>query len=351
MELSDLVRRSGAWLSGRGPESDIVISTRVRLARNLVEFPFVTKATHEEREKIEQLVRDALRAAELTEDMYYLALAEVSRLDRMFLVERHLISKELAEADGRRGVAVGEQETTSLMVNEEDHIRSQVLRSGLDVQGTWEQIDRVDDLLGSMLNFAFSERLGFLTACPTNVGTGMRVSVMLHLPALVMRGDMDRVFRAVAKLNLAVRGLYGEGTEAHGDFYQVSNQVTLGKSEQQILDTVGKVVPRIVEYERLARQKLVSENREALEDQVWRSYGTLKTARTISSAETMQLLSHVRLGVNLGLVSDLQIRQLNELFLLTQPAHLQKISGHEMASEDRDVLRAEFIRQRLNLNN
>jgi protein arginine kinase len=351
MELRDLVSKSGAWLSGRGPESDIVMSTRVRLARNLVEFPFVPKATAEEKEKIEEVVRDALADASLTDDMYYLSLADASRLDCMFLVERHLISKELAEAEGRRGVAVGEHETTSLMVNEEDHLRSQVLRSGLDVSGTWEKIDRIDDELGSRLNFAFSERLGYLTACPTNVGTGMRVSVMLHLPALVMRGDMDRVFRAVAKLNLAVRGLYGEGTEAHGDFYQVSNQVTLGKSEREILDTVGKVVPRIVEYERLARQKLVAENRETLEDQVWRSYGTLKTARTISSAETMQLLSHLRLGVNLGLVSDIHVVQLNELFLLTQPAHLQKVSGHEMASEDRDVMRAEFIRKRLNLNN
>ena len=351
MELSDLVRHSGAWLSGSGPESDIVISTRVRLARNLVEFPFVTKATAEDRQKIEEVVREALRSSKLARKMDYLALDGSTPLDLTFLVERHLISKELAEADGRRGVAVGEHETVSLMVNEEDHLRIQVLRSGLDIKGSWKRIDKMDDILGEGLNYAFSDRLGYLTACPTNVGTAMRVSVMLHLPALGMRGDMERVFRAVAKLNLAVRGLYGEGTEAHGDFYQVSNQVTLGKSEAEILETVGKVVPRIVQYERLARRKLVAEHRDVLEDKIWRSYGTLKTARTISSAETMKLLSHLRLGVNLGLVSDVAIRELNELFLLTQPAHLQKIQGHEMPSEDRDVLRAEFIRKRLNLNN
>ncbi len=233
------------------------------------------------------------------------------------------------------------------MVNEEDHLRIQVMLSGLSLQEVWERINRIDDQLEERVAYAFSPTLGYLTACPTNVGTGIRVGVMLHLPALVQTKQIDKVFRALQKINLAVRGLYGEGTQAFGDFYQISNQQTLGKSEQELIRNLSEVVPQIIEYERKARQQLVSEKRQHLHDQVSRAYGVLKTAHTISSEETMHLLSSVRMGINLGLIDDLAIPTVNELFIHTQPAHLQKIQGAPLEVDERNVARASYLRSRL----
>ena len=233
------------------------------------------------------------------------------------------------------------------MVNEEDHLRIQVMLSGFSLDEAWEQINQLDDQLEEQLAYAFSPQLGYLTACPTNVGTGIRVSVMLHLPALVQTKQIDKVFRALQKINLAVRGLYGEGTQAFGDFYQISNQVTLGKSEDELIRNLSDVVPQIIEYERTARQALLNERRQHLHDQVSRAYGILKTAQTISSEETMHLLSSVRMGINLGLIDDLAIATVNELFIQTQPAHLQKIQGTELGVEERNVARASYLRSRL----
>ena len=249
-------------------------------------------------------------------------------VDRQFLVERQLISREHADSDGARGVAIDPTEQFSVMVNEEDHLRIQVMHSGLDLQAAWEQINRIDDLLEEQVNYAFHDSLGYLTACPTNVGTGMRVSVMLHLPALVLTRQIDKVFRSLHKISLAVRGLYGEGSQAMGDFYQVSNQITLGKTEAELLQQVGDVAPALIEYERKARKYLIDESRRELHDRVSRAYGLLCTAQTISSEETMQLLSSVRMGVNLGLIRDVAIPTVNQLFIHTQPAHLQKLRGH-----------------------
>jgi protein arginine kinase len=233
------------------------------------------------------------------------------------------------------------------MVNEEDHLRIQGLRSGFQLRATWEQVDDIDSRLEKHLDYAFSPQFGYLTVCPTNVGTGMRASVMLHLPALVMTRQIDKVFQAVSKINLAVRGLYGEGTQASGDFYQFSNQPTLGKSEVEIIENIERVVPRIIEYERTVRDGLLEQRREVIEDKVWRAYGMLQTARTINSEETMDLLSAVRMGVNLKIIRDVEISTVNELFILTQPAHLQKMERSELNGPERDVTRATFIRNRL----
>ena len=228
------------------------------------------------------------------------------------------------------------------MVNEEDHLRIQYMLSGFRLPEVWDEINSLDDQLEENLAFAYNPSLGYLTACPTNVGTGIRVGVMLHLPGLVQTKQIDKVFRALQKINLAVRGLYGEGSQAFGDFYQISNQQTLGKSEQELIRILTDVVPQVLQYERQARQTLVTERRQHLHDQVSRAYGVLKTAQTISSEETMLLLSSVRMGINLGLIDDLSIATVNELFIQTQPAFLQKLRGSELGVEERNVARATY---------
>jgi protein arginine kinase len=345
MNLDDLKETSGEWLRGTGPESDIVMCSRIRLARNLATYPFINRASRAERTEIERDVRAALERSGFS--LHYIDVHTLNPLDRQFLVERQLISRELMSSEGPRGVAIGPQENVSVMVNEEDHLRIQVMHSGLSLHDIWEQINRLDDALEEHLDYAFSPQLGYLTACPTNVGTGIRVGVMLHLPALVQTKDIDKVFRALHKINLAVRGLYGEGTQAFGDFYQISNQQTLGKSELEIIRTLNDVVPQIIEYERRARKDLVEKRRQHLHDQVSRAYGVLKTAQQISSEETMLLLSSVRMGINLGLIDDLEIPTVNELFIHTQPAHLQKIQGRHLEVDDRNIARATYLRSRL----
>ena len=347
MNLDSLTHTSGEWLRGSGPESDIVISSRVRLARNLAAFPFTNRASGYQKAEIEALLRDRIAKLEVDPRLGYLTVPALSTLERQLLVERQLISRELAAADGPRGVALGPQETVSVMVNEEDHIRLQVMRSGFTLDETWQQIDRVDDLLEQRVGYAFSEEFGYLTACPTNVGTGMRASVMLHLPALEYTKQIEKVFRALQKINLAVRGLYGEGSRASGHFYQISNQVTLGKSETGILGEIHGVIPQIISYERQARAAWLRDNRGGLQDKVSRAYGTLCSATMMTSEETMELLSYVRLGVNLGLIGDITIPTVNELFIHTQPAHLQKLMGSALDGEERNAARARYLRTRL----
>lgn len=346
-ELNRLSEQCGEWLRGSGPESDIVISSRVRLARNLADFPFIRRCTDHDRSAIEKTLHDRLEAADELKHTLYLDVAELESVDRQFLVERQLISRELAESAGARSVAIDTDEVFSLMVNEEDHLRIQLMRSGLDLEEAWKQIDRIDDAIEAVIDYAYEDRLGYLTACPTNVGTGMRCSVMLHLPALVMTQQIDKVFRSLQKISLAVRGLYGEGSQAMGDFYQISNQITLGKSEEELLKQVGDVVPVLIDYERKAREYLVEESKKDLHDRVSRAYGILCTAQTISSEETMHLLSSVRMGVNLGLIDNLEIPTLNQLFIHTQPAHLQKISGIELNTADRNAERASYLQRHL----
>ena len=347
MDLDSLAQHCGEWLRGTGPESDIVMSSRIRLARNLAEFPFPNRADDLVKSEIEALLAERLSALPLLRKLNYVRVSDLNALDRQFLVERQLISHEHAESQGPRGVGISDEENISLMVNEEDHLRIQVVHSGFALDDCWQEINRVDDLMEQEVTYAFDQRLGYLTACPTNVGTGIRVSVMLHLPGLVLTKDIQKVFQALQKLRLAVRGLYGEGSQAMGDFYQISNQVTLGRSEEDLIKTIREVIPSILKYERRARESLLRDSREGLHDQIARAFGILKSAQTIPSEETLHLLSSVRLGINLGLIDELEIPTINELLILTQPAHLQKVHKTQLESAERNVARATLLRQRL----
>lgn len=347
MDLDRLTQKSSEWLRGTGPESDVVVSTRIRLARNLAEFPFTTRIEESAKTDV------ATRACECFDDLAiptklsYIDASTLDELDRQFLVERQLISRELSEGSGTRGVAISKDEDIAVMVNEEDHLRVQVLRSGLTLDECWKSIDEIDDAIEEQVAFAFHDQYGYLTACPTNVGTGIRVSVMMHLPALVQTREIQKVFHALQKINLAVRGLYGEGSQAMGDFYQISNQYTLGMSETQVINRVREVVPMILKYERRAREQMIEEKRQELHDHISRAYGVLSSAQTISSEETMHLLSSVRLGVYLELIDDVSIPVLNELFIQTQPAHLQKLKQAELDSAERNIARAALLRRRI----
>ena len=345
--LSELAKTSGGWLAASGPESDVVVSTRIRLARNVVGFPFMSRLDDDLKQNLVRSMQKAVGASSATQDFQRIDVAALDELDAQLLVERQLISREHSISEGPRAVFVGRNERISIMVNEEDHVRMQILNSGLALQDSWSEIDSLDDSLEEQISFAFDEKLGYLTACPTNVGTGIRVSVMLHLPALRITREIQKVHQAAQKINLAVRGLYGEGSQAMGDFYQISNQVTLGCSEQQLLDSLSEVVPNILGWERRVRDLLCRDNKSQLDDQIARAMGVLRSARSISSEETMHLLSSVRLGVNLGLVSSVDIAQVNELFIHTQPSHLQKLSGGPLKTSERNVARALHIREKL----
>lgn len=351
MTIDELAVKPGEWLSGTGPMSDIVISTRIRLARNVAGYPFLSKATPEQRAELVNLLRTRTKTGMPDGAWTYVDIDSIDELDQRVLVERHLISRQHADVQGSRGVSISDNGSASIMVNEEDHLRLQVLHSGLRLDEAWEEINRIDDALEDKIDYAFHPRYGYLTACPTNVGTGIRVSVMLHLPGLKLTGEIDRIFRAAKEMHLAVRGLFGEGTEATGDFFQISNQVTLGRTEEEILDDFQKtVIPQIIEYEQKARRILLEERPMALDDRVWRSYGVLLHTRTISSEETMLHLSHLRMGINLRRIKKIDMRTINELFLFTQPAHLQKAHGTRLNGEQRSSARADCIRRRLSNN-
>ncbi len=348
MNLDSLLPNLGEWLRGTGPESDVVVSTRIRLARNLAGIPFTTRAGNAQKAEIEQRVREAVAKSDIAPRLEYLSVMGLMPLDRLFLVERQLISRELANAlEGPRGVAFDDRESVSLMINEEDQLRLQVMRSGLALDIAWDEINRIDDMIEAHLTYAFHEQFGYLTACPTNVGTGMRASVMLHLPALGITKQIDKAFKALQKINLVVRGLYGEGSRASGDFYQISNQVTLGKSEASALSDIREVITEIMRYERMARSALVREGRQGLQDRVARAVGTLQSATMMTSEETMELLSSVRLGIHLKLLEDVPLLTVNELFLHSQPAHLQKLMGEPLDGEARNAARARYLRSRL----
>jgi len=348
MNLDTLLPNLGEWLRGTGPESDVVVSTRIRLARNLADYPFTGRATPAQKSEIVSKVKEAVARVELPFKLDYHDVPAMSVLDRQFLVERQLISRELAAVlEGPRGVAFDDKESASVMVNEEDHLRLQILRSGFALDDAWTDIDKLDDALESRLAYAFHTQFGYLTACPTNVGTGLRGSVMLHLPALGLTKQIDKVFRALQKINLAVRGLHGEGSRAFGDLYQISNQVTLGKSEQKILGEIKEVILTILQYERQARAVLLKERKQAEQDRVARALGTLGSATMITAEETMELLSVVRLGIHLRLIDDVPATAVNQLFIQTQAAHLQKLVGHALDGEERNAARAKYLKARL----
>ncbi len=347
MKLDDLTYQNTEWLRNTGPQSNIVISSRIRLARNVGKLPFSHWANKEKEKEILALARPAIPSSNYLKNALFLKLSDLSHLDKQFLLERHLISREHAGGTNSKAVVISEKEVISIMINEEDHLRIQVLQSGFNLTGAWRLISKIDEEIQTKLNFAFNPRWGYLTACPTNVGTGMRASVMLHLPALVMTKQINRVLQALDKLSVAARGLYGEGTEALGNFFQFSNQITLGLTEEDLIDNVERVVKQIVTHETEARQVLISQNKKRISDRTWRSYGTLKNAHIISSSETINLLSMVRLGVDLGIIKNIDRAKINKLFIFSQPAHLQKMENKILTPMQRDIKRADLLRNEL----
>jgi protein arginine kinase len=348
MNFSKYFSEAGVWLDGTGPQSDIVLSSRIRLARNISGYLFFAHADNQQREEVHEFVRQQIMNSELKKRLSFFNMDDISPLERQILAERHLISRQLAQGQGSRGVAVARDEQISLMINEEDHLRIQAISSGLQLYETFEMINQIDDLLEKTMPFSFSPQYGYLTACPTNVGTGIRVSVMLHLPALKMTEQIDKALRAAKDMGLAIRGLYGEGSEPVGDFFQLSNQITLGKSEKQIIDElIERAVNPITDYERRARLLLFEEKRNFLDDKIFRALGVLTNARMISSEEAMYLLSYVRLGIYLERIKDITLNATNRLFLLIQPGHLQNLCHESLDSRGRDEQRANLIRKEL----
>lgn len=350
MQLNDLLKNKSEWLKGTGPNSDIVISSRIRLARNLDNFPFPHWANSKQSQQALQMIEEAKGKIDYLKNTSVFRLAELDSVDKQFLVERHLISQEHAQKTDNKAVIIDQEEIIAIMVNEEDHLRIQLMQSGYNLFEAWNIINRIDDELGKQLIFSFLPEWGYLTACPTNTGTGMRGSVMLHLPALVMTGQINRVLAAVAKLSFTTRGLYGEGTQATGNFFQISNQVSLGHSEEEIIENINGLIKQIIDQETQAREILLSKNRTLIEDRISRSFGVLRNARIISSQETIELLSMVRLGIDLGMVKHIDRSTINELFITIQPAHLQKLENNKLTSQERDIKRAELIRKNLQVD-
>jgi len=345
----DLHNSVGAWLRG-GPEDDVVLSTRVRLARNVPGYPFLSKASPREIARTEEILRAKIQACEALRALHYYRLDQLDPLLRQLLVERHLIGKEFAAAQWVRGVAFDMDESLSVMVNEEDHLRMQAVFGGLQLERAFEAVNRVDDALAQVVPYAFSADYGYLTACPTNTGTGMRASTLMHLPAVIMTRRMDGVIELCRRFNLVLRGLYGEGTHGSGDLYQLSNRCSLGLTEQEILRQVAEGTGEVMAMEREARHGLMEEHERELRGRIERALELLTQAAAISSEEALYLLSQVRMGVYTGVLKQVGVRALNELVLLTLPAHLQTIEGRRVGRLKRNELRAGLLKQKLALN-
>ena len=338
-----------SWMNEEGPESDIVLSSRVRLARNLQNHTFSTLLKDEEANAIIEQLEKQLQSLQEQHDLSMLKMAEMQPLEKRMLVEKHLISPHLAERSSYGACLLSSDEKVSIMFNEEDHIRIQCLMSGLQLTKALEKANELDDEIEEQVDYAFDEKRGYLTCCPTNVGTGLRASVMMHLPGLIITQQMNRIIPAINQLGLVVRGIYGEGSEALGNIFQISNQTTLGKSETDIVHDLTIVVQQIIAQERLAREALVSTMNIQLEDRVYRSLGVLAHSRIIETKEAAKCLSDVRLGIDLGYIKNISKTILNELMILMQPGFLQQYAGAELHPQERDYRRATFIRERLNM--
>ncbi|UCD93423.1 MAG: protein arginine kinase [Candidatus Zixiibacteriota bacterium] len=345
--FEDMARNLTDWLSGKGDESTVVISSRVRLARNVAGCVFPGAAGTDTRKKIIEYFESAVSRSDMLSRGTIVRSSDLSPLDRDFLVERHLMSPNFVAGDSSRALYIGEDERVSIMVNEEDHLRIQALAPGRDSDAPYKVAGEFDNEIGSYLEFDYDSDFGFLTACPTNVGTGMRASVLIHLPGLVITKEIDRVITKITKMGVAVRGFYGEGTDVLGNLFQVSNQNTLGVSEEDTMKLVMNVTDSIIKEEVHARELMMDEALEQIEDKIWRAYGILKFARVLTSEEVMNLLSALRLGVAMKIIDFVDIALINEILLLSQPAHLQKYYEEEMSSDRRDAVRAEMVREKL----
>jgi len=347
MKFQNLMASTGEWLRGEGPHHQVVVSSRVRLARNLRNRAFPGWAKKAERTIILELIKPRVEELPEMQEPFSELLQDLSALEKQVLVERHLISREHAAKSVGSAVIMNRKQTLSVMVNEEDHLRMQSIRSGLQLRQAFKLVDKVDSALEGKLDFAYDTKLGYLTACPTNVGTGMRASAMLHLPGLVLSDLINQVIQAVNKIGLAVRGLYGEGTEAMGNLFQISNQTTLGEKEEEIIARLNKVIETIIEKEQDARQVLIQKRPNTLWDQIGRAYGLLTYAHAMTSKEALNLLSVVKLGIDLGAFPEDKRLAIDQLFIETQPAHLQKSTQQKLNAEERDHFRAQIIRERL----
>jgi len=348
------LQRQTGWLSGKGPAAEIVFSSRIRLARNIADVPFPLQATSSQRQKVVDAIRRTYKGVQHLGKAGFYVSEEFDDLDKQLLLERHLVSQEYIAPGEGRALILTADEAISIMVNEEDHLRMQVLSSGFDLRRIWQMLNAIDDGLSNKLSFSYLPDLGYLTACPTNVGTGLRASCMLHLPALILTKRINRILELLARISFTTRGLFGEGTQALGDFFQISNQVGLGLSEEELIDNLIGVVNQVKTQEIDARDTLLKKHRLTLEDNVWRALGILRNARLINSKEALSYLSVLSLGLDLGIIKDIHLSSefsgrelLNELFIVLQPAHLQKIEGRPLAEKERDSIRAAILRQRL----
>lgn len=337
------------WINELGPDGDIIISSRIRIARNIEAYPFPIALTKAKSKEVIKKVSDTIIEGNsiLKKDFELYTLEDTSPLERQVMVEKHLISPNLVEKADKSAALVNKDESVSIMINEEDHIRIQCLLPGLQLSKAWDTADKIDDVIEENIKYAFDEQLGYLTSCPTNVGTGIRASVMIHLPALTMTGYINRILQAANQIGLAVRGLYGEGTEFAGDVFQISNQLTLGRTEQETISNLKDVTKQIIQKERDARSTLMANNRLQVEDKIFRSYGILTNARMLTSQECMKLLSDVRLGIDLKIIDNITIDKINQAMVMSQPANLQKLADKALSANERDVRRASLVREKL----
>lgn len=333
------------WYEKSGAEGDVIISTRIRLARNLRTCPFPSRMNAEDRERVISAVQKAIETSPIANEFVLYRLKDLSQITRVSLVERHLVSPEFISHPEGRAVLLMKDESVSIMVNEEDHLRIQVMCEGFNFEGALQTADRLDTLLGESLNFAFDDKLGYLTQCPTNLGTGMRASLMLHLPALQETGTINRISANLSKLGLTIRGTYGEASQPVGALYQLSNQVTLGLSEQEAIDNLKSIALQLMKQERSARAEL--EKDLEVQDSICRSVGLLRNARLLSNDEFMKLISNVRLGINTGLIDHISLETVNALTVRVQPATIQLPEGKALSSAQRDALRAKLVREAL----
>lgn len=339
------------WMKTDGPDSDIVLSSRIRLARNINQYVFPIIATTEQSKEVLDKIVEVQKSETKTqaEALEVIKLDDLKTIEKKVLVEKHLISPTLVEDSKNGAVLLSQDESVSIMVNEEDHLRIQCLYPGFQLNEALNRANGIDDWLEEKFDYAYDETRGYLTSCPTNVGTGMRASVMMHLPALVLTQRINRIIPAINQLGLVVRGSYGEGSEAQGNIFQISNQITLGKSEEDIVEDLRDVVLQLIEQERYARNSLYESSKLQLEDRVFRSYGILAYSRIIQSKEATKCLSDVRLGIDLGIINGVSRSILNELMILTQPGFLQQYAGQNLNPDERDVRRATLIRERIKL--
>ena len=345
--IDKLLLHPVSWLANSDSDENIAISSRIRLARNLSGLAFPVNSSESEQNQALSIISSIIKKHKILDDLMEFNIKSLSEIDRSFLLERHLISRDFCKGASGSSLIINETESCSLMINEEDHVRIQVIQPGLSLQNIWTVIDDIDNHLSKNISFAYNKTLGYLTSCPTNVGTGMRASVMLNLPGLTLAGYLNAVVQGVGKLGLAVRGLYGEGSECIGNLYQVSNQSTLGESELQIIQRLKNIIQQVINHEKNARLKLLETKRNFLQDYIGRAYGVLRYSYILSSKEVLNSLSTLRMGVDLKMFTSLDIHTINELFIAIQPAHLQKYSMKELTSAERDILRAKIVREKL----